>query len=475
MQRYGDAARLQATRATLDAGLKGLATIAADCLAAGGAALTSLMVTNFVRGVIGEGPIYMAGSGFRTHAVIIAALTLGVLLWYRSQGHYHRRQALADQLKAVVAGAAIGGLCAAAVQYALQADGSRLLTVSYWALLPVFIVLGRMAARDVLRAAGAWRAPTVVFTCASRAEAVSAFITKRDELGARVDGIVAVNAMDVDATVAAMRDAAERGRAVLYAPAAGDPNQPAVIDRLVMTGTPFMLSPRIGPLPNEAELLDFPPEDMALMEVRDPLGRPLALAAKRAFDMLAAGAALIVLAPVLAVLMAAIRLDGGPALFRQKRVGRNGAVFDCLKLRSMAVDAEARLDKLLREDPEAAREWRAYQKLTCDPRITPVGAIVRKTNLDELPQLINVLRGEMSLVGPRPMMVEQQHAYGDRLTAYGRVRPGITGLWQTNGRNATTFEERARLDAWYVRNWSLWRDVVILARTVREVVASSGR
>lgn len=475
MLRYGDAGELQGANATVDAGLKGLATIAADVVAAAAAVLGSLIVANFVRGLIGEAPIHLAGAGFRTHVILICALSLGVFLWYRSQGHYHRRQALADQLKAVVAGAVIGALCASTLQYALQADGSRLLTLSYWAILPVFIILGRMAARDALRASGAWSVPTVVFTCAGRAAAVGDFIAKREELGARVDSVVAVNAMDVDATVAAMRAAAGRGKALMYAPAAGDPNQPAVIDQLVMTGTPFMLSPQIGPLPNEAELLDFPPEDLALMEIRDPLGRPMALAAKRVFDILAAGAALAVLSPLLAVLMAAIRLDGGPALFRQKRVGRNAMVFDCLKLRSMAIDAEARLEQMLRDDPNAAEEWRAYQKLARDPRITPVGAIIRRANLDELPQLINVLRGQMSLVGPRPMTVEQKDAYGDRLTAYARVRPGITGLWQTNGRNATTFDERARLDAWYVRNWSLWRDVVILVRTVREVVASSGR
>ena len=475
MLRYGDAGNLQGARAGGDAGLKGLATIAADVVAAAAAMAASLMATNFMRGLIGEAPIYLAGSAFGAHVMIIAVLTLGVFFWYRSEGHYHRRQALADQLKTVVAGAVIGALCASTVQYAFQADGSRLLTLSYWAILPALIILGRMAARDALRASGAWSVPTVVFTCAGRAAAVGDFIAKREELGARVDGIVAVNAMDVDATVAAIRTAVTQGRAVLYAPSAGDPNQPAVIDKLVMTGTPFMLSPQIGPLPNEAELLDFPPEDLALMEIRDPLGRPLALAAKRAFDILAAVAALAVLAPLLAVLMAAIRLDGGPALFRQKRVGRDGVVFDCLKLRSMAIDAEARLELVLQDDPKAAEEWRAYQKLARDPRITPVGAIIRRANLDELPQLINVLRGQMSLVGPRPMTVEQQEAYGDRLTAYARVRPGITGLWQTNGRNATTFEERARLDAWYVRNWSLWRDAVILVRTVREVVASSGR
>jgi lipopolysaccharide/colanic/teichoic acid biosynthesis glycosyltransferase len=178
---------------------------------------------------------------------------------------------------------------------------------------------------------------------------------------------------------------------------------------------------------------------------------------------------------VLAVIALLIRRDGGPAFFVQPRAGRNGDAFGCFKFRTMAVDAEARLEAILAADPKKRAEWDAYQKLDEDPRITPVGHFLRKTSLDELPQLINVIKGEMSLIGPRPMLLEQMKIYGASLDAYVRMRPGITGLWQVNGRNATTFEERARLDDWYARNWSLWRDVVILVRTVREVFGGNGR
>lgn len=475
MLRYDQTASLPRSALPTASGLKGLATLFADVMAAWTAALLSLIGTNLVRGVVGEPQILLSDPGLRLHLTIITVLTVGILFWYRSEGHYHRRQALADQLKAVMSGALIGALCAATVQFAFVEVGSRLLTLSYWALLPVLVMIGRILARDLMRATGAWSVPTVVFTCASRSGEVDSFISKRDELGAKVDTIVAVNAMGASALLRAMRQVVETGRAVIYAPSAGDPNQSAVIDGLVMSGTPFMLSPQIGQLPNDAELLDFPPEDMAIMEVRDPLGRPMALAAKRACDLVIAGLALVVLAPLLTLLMLAVRSDGGPAIFRQPRVGKDGRVFGCLKLRSMVLDADARLEALLSADPDAAEEWRAYQKLARDPRITPVGRIIRKLNLDELPQLINVLRGDMSLVGPRPMMDTQIDEYGERFAAYARMRPGITGLWQTNGRNATTFAERARLDAWYVRNWSLWRDFVILVRTLRELVASSGR
>jgi undecaprenyl-phosphate galactose phosphotransferase len=140
----------------------------------------------------------------------------------------------------------------------------------------------------------------------------------------------------------------------------------------------------------------------------------------------------------------------------------------------MIVNAEDKLKTMIERDPRIADEWSAYQKLKNDPRITIVGRLIRKTNLDELPQLINILRGDMSLVGPRPMTESQIADYGRQFEAYCRMQPGLTGLWQTNGRNETTFLERARLDAWYVRNWSLWRDFVILVRTVREVVCARG-
>ena len=466
---------LRRAASAADPRMRGWATLAADAVSAVIAALVAFSLTNLARSLIGETIITAADPRLRLHLVIITVLTFSVLLWYRSQGHYHRRQALADQLKAVMGGAAIGGLCAASVQFAFVDIGSRLLTLSYWAILPPFIILGRMAVRDGLRAAGAWSAPAVLFTCASRSGALSDFVAKRDELGVDIETVVAVNAMSVEALTAAMQNAARRGRDVIYAPAAGDESQFKVIETLVMRGTPFMLSPEIGPLPNAAELLDFPPEDVALMDVRDSLARPMAASAKRAVDIIAAGVALVFLAPVMATIAVIVRMDGGPALFRQTRIGRNGEHFDCLKFRSMVPNAEACLRAVLNADPRAAEHWRTFQKLESDPRITTVGRFIRKANLDELPQLFNVLRGEMSLVGPRPMMVSQLTDYGHRFTAYARMRPGITGLWQTNGRNGTSFEERVRLDAWYVRNWSLWRDFVILVRTARELVVSSGR
>jgi undecaprenyl-phosphate galactose phosphotransferase len=145
-----------------------------------------------------------------------------------------------------------------------------------------------------------------------------------------------------------------------------------------------------------------------------------------------------------------------------------------MKFRTMHVDADALLADILARDPAAASEWEASQKLKDDPRITPIGQVLRRTSLDELPQLINVLRGEMSLVGPRPIVAAEVRFYGRHIADYYQARPGITGLWQVSGRSDTSYPRRVELDVWYVRNWVLWHDIAILLKTVPAVLFRRG-
>jgi len=161
---------------------------------------------------------------------------------------------------------------------------------------------------------------------------------------------------------------------------------------------------------------------------------------------------------------------GAPVLFAHRRIGCNGTPFRCYKFRSMVTDAEAKLQRVLATDPELAREWREQRKLADDPRITPLGRILRKTSIDELPQLLNVLRGEMSCVGPRPVVEDELRRYGRRQLGYLAARPGITGLWQVSGRSRTGYSRRVALDWLYVRRWSLRLDLVILLRTIPAVL-----
>jgi len=193
---------------------------------------------------------------------------------------------------------------------------------------------------------------------------------------------------------------------------------------------------------------------------------------KRAFDILAILAAAPFVLPVVLILALLARLDGGPAFYVQDRIGMAGRTFRLWKLRSMVVDAERRLEEYLAANPAARSEWNETQKLKNDPRITRVGRLLRKTSLDELPQLWNVFRGDMSLVGPRPMMPDQQDLYPGQ--AYYTLRPGLTGFWQISDRNQSSFAGRAVFDNQYAERLSLLTDVAVLLQTVRAVVRGTG-
>jgi exopolysaccharide production protein ExoY len=191
-------------------------------------------------------------------------------------------------------------------------------------------------------------------------------------------------------------------------------------------------------------------------------------------DRLLALALLIGISPLMLVLAWVIRRDGGPALFEHYRVGYGGRLFRCKKFRTMRQDAERALRELLERSPALRAEWEFHYKLADDPRVTRFGKYLRRTSLDELPQLLNVLRGEMALVGPRPITVAELRLYGAARSHYLSVLPGMTGLWQVNGRNATSYERRVELDELYVKNRSSWLDCKILAKTVLVVLTGRG-
>jgi exopolysaccharide production protein ExoY len=196
---------------------------------------------------------------------------------------------------------------------------------------------------------------------------------------------------------------------------------------------------------------------------------------KRGFDIVVASLILVVLAPFFVMLTILIKMtDPGPIIYQHSRVGYQGKQFSCVKFRTMVVDSESRLRTLLDADPAAREEWELHRKLKSDPRITPLGSLLRNSSADELPQLINVIRGDMSLVGPRPVVSEELEHYGEHANLYLATRPGMTGSWQINGRSDVSYESRVALDAGYVRDWSLWTDLLILIRTVGAVIRQRG-
>jgi exopolysaccharide production protein ExoY len=202
---------------------------------------------------------------------------------------------------------------------------------------------------------------------------------------------------------------------------------------------------------------------------------PLAVFCKRAFDLIAAGIFLVLFLPVYVALAVGVLLSSpGPVVFSQKRVGRGGKLFEFYKFRSMLVDSEEVLSSFLEEDEEARALWNEYQKLQDDPRVSGFGRFIRRFSLDELPQIWNVLKGDMSLVGPRPCLPAQKDFYGGCWQAYCAMKPGLTGLWQVSGRNSLSYQQRVEMDAVYVREWSLMLDAKILLKTFSVVLTGHG-
>ena len=216
-------------------------------------------------------------------------------------------------------------------------------------------------------------------------------------------------------------------------------------------------------------------EKILMLNLRNNLARWYNRLFKRIFDLVCTICGGLLISPVLLFLTVWVAIDnGGRVIFAHQRVGKNGKMFFCYKFQTMLPNAQELLKDYLEKNPEARKEWEESFKLTHDPRVTRLGAFLRKTSLDELPQLWNVLRGDMSLVGPRPIVKEEIPRYHDNIREYYMVLPGITGMWQVSGRSDTTYEERVAMDTWYVRNWSVWIDLMYLFKTVKAVFAQRG-
>lgn len=231
----------------------------------------------------------------------------------------------------------------------------------------------------------------------------------------------------------------------------------------------------IGTPMSSAELSILFSEKILMLNLRNNLSRPYNRIMKRIFDLTLTIFGGLMISPILLGIALAVAIDNrGHVIFAHKRVGAAGKKFPCYKFQTMVPDAEEKLKKYLTENPDAKREWEETFKLTNDPRVTKLGNFLRRTSLDELPQLWNVIRGEMSLVGPRPIVQAEISRYGKNIREYYMVLPGITGMWQVSGRSDTTYPERVAMDTWYVRNWSVWIDIMYLFKTVKAVLQGRG-
>jgi undecaprenyl-phosphate galactose phosphotransferase len=243
-----------------------------------------------------------------------------------------------------------------------------------------------------------------------------------------------------------------------------------------------MILDDVGIVPNlvsvpmsHAAVETFFDDRIMVLHIQNDLFQRMHRIEKRIFDLVLASLGILVSLPVWLAAALWIRTDSqGPVFFAQERIGQYGRIFPCYKFRTMFVHADEKLQSLLERDPDAQKEWESSFKLKEDPRITKAGRFLRRTSLDELPQLWNVIRGDMSLVGPRPIVHEEIEKYGPYFKEYDQVRPGITGLWQVSGRSNVDYGERVRMDSWYVHNWSVWIDMMLLWRTIKAVMEQKG-
>ncbi len=407
---------------------------------------------------------------------------VGVLVAFAHNGHYWSRMPFWSALRDMLGISVAAMLCAGFLEYSSHQQDSRIFLVLTWLIFPLSAAMLRSVSRDVLSRMGLWQVPVLIVGSGEAAEQARTALHSEPGLGYRV-----VDTVDADAeTLLSSRHLNEPSHwrrllqrrnadMLVLALDNNDGGARVLTESLVRARVPFSTMPRLDGLPVLGfAQTSFFSHDTVMFSYRNNLAKPGARAAKIVFDLAAASLLLLLSAPVLLAIAVAVKLDGGPTLFAHRRIGANGREFSCFKFRSMVPDAETVLRLSLAEDADLASEWESGRKLRRDPRVTAVGRFLRATSLDELPQLFNVLRLEMSLVGPRPIVRAEVVRYAEDIAYYYETRPGLTGLWQVSGRSDTTYRQRVQLDTWYVKNWTIWHDVAILAKTIPTVLKRHG-
>lgn len=419
------------------------------------------------------------------------ALITVINFWWR--GHYSLRLPFWDELleilRALLLAALLNGMLVLLGKFTV----SRFLWPVSWGIALVILPYFRGVMRDILLKKRIWQLPTVIIGAGINAvEAYRAMHSER-QLGFEVQAFLSVD-QDAPAELQMENDVLpvvrlSREDLLPWLATNGRPHVVIAVneDELRLLETPIeQLSlrykdihiippiaglPLFGVVPHH-----FFSHEVLLLRVRNNLLVKPLIWLKRGFDLFGAICGLLLLAPLLSYVAWRIKCEGGPGaiFFGHVRVGMNGVPFKCWKFRTMVHNSQEVLEHLLATDPEARAEWDTDFKLKNDPRITKIGAFLRKTSLDEIPQLWNVICGEMSLVGPRPIIDAELERYGDKVDFYLEARPGLTGLWQVSGRNDTSYAERVALDAWYVKNWNLWYDIAIVCKTIKTVVSGRG-
>jgi undecaprenyl-phosphate galactose phosphotransferase len=423
--------------------------------------------------------------------ITLGWILLLIPLFYALQGLYTQRRTMWKEV-GFLAKATCLGLIAVLAATALgkhSGDVSRITIVLLGVNLLVLMPLSRYATKCTLGTLGLWRKRLLILGAADTAQLALRGLNSDPILGYQVIGLLdddtrkhglcagtsCKDPVYVLGPLAIAPDLLQRNdaRDVLIAmPGLPEGKLLGLVHQLQGLTETIYVVPNLWGLPMmNLELDGFLDQQVQMLKVSNNLAKPWNGWLKRAIDLVFASLLAVVTLPLVGLIALLIRLDSrGPAFLKQKRLGYRNKEFYCWKFRSMNVDGDEKLATYLRENPRLADEWGKYAKLkTHDPRLTRVGRFLRRWSLDEVPQIINVMKGEMSLVGPRPYLPRERDRIGSHLSTILEARPGMTGFWQVSGKNQLTFEDRVRLEVWYVRNWSPWLDLIILIKTVKAV------
>lgn len=420
---------------------------------------------------------------------VLTHVSLGIIcigwFWTRLR-HYSYRKPFWFEMKELLRTLVIFAIIELSVIAFSKWQSSRYLWVLTWTFAMIMVPVGRALSRRLLNRLGCWKKTTVIIGTGKNASDACLALRSEESLGFDVKYMFGANPGYADKTkdIIYLNDEdwllSHFDEKVVQFVIAVESDESDVREYWLKTLSKngfrhVSVIPTTRGLPLYGTDMAFLfSHELMIFRVNNNLAKRTSRFVKRTFDIICSILIILVSSPLLAFLYYKVTRDGGPAIYGHMRVGRHGKLFPCYKFRSMVLNSQEVLQQLLDSDPEARAEWERDFKLKNDPRITPVGRFIRKTSLDELPQLFNVLRGQMSLVGPRPIISEELVRYDENVDYYLMAKPGMTGLWQVSGRNDVDYDTRVYFDSWYVKNWSLWNDIAILFKTVKVVLHRDG-
>lgn len=448
----------------------------------------SLFIALFLLSFYGEGKIYFPLEQVDNYIWVHLFTALVCVAWFLIRlRHYTYRKPFWFELKEILRTLIIFFVIELSIIALSKLYVSRTLWVLTWAIIFILTPAFRIFLKKILIKSGWYKKDTVIIGTGSNAKEVYKALTDESYLGFHLNyfvssdpvnkedihGISIINVQEQDLLSSLDIDKADTQFILALDNETTLDYWLRYLAKNKCRSVSVIPSMRGIPLCGTDMSFLFSHE-MLLLRINNNLAKRSSRILKRTMDIVGSLAIITALSPVLLTLYFLIKKDGGNAIYGHPRIGRNGKEFKCLKFRSMVVNSKEVLEHLLATDPEAKAEWDKDFKLRNDPRITKVGAFIRKTSLDELPQLFNVLKGEMSLVGPRPIIKDELERYEEDVDYYLMAKPGMTGLWQVSGRNDVDYETRVYFDSWYVKNWSLWNDIAILFKTINVVLKRDG-